>query len=165
MPPETSQLVTDLSNGFFGGLAAAGVKNINPGPLEFEAAFARSWAAWLPAFRPALAAFSAGRYGFRVLLYRARCADSVFRNYRTHIEARPYGTGNEQFLRTWAPQATPEEWRDLGLLYLGNNGAHPRSGNEQNLAHHLEKSVSLPPTKVPVIGKYGVRVPGGLIRR
>ncbi len=42
MPPETLGLITNISNGFFGGLAAAGVKGIDPRPSEFEAAFAPS---------------------------------------------------------------------------------------------------------------------------
>jgi hypothetical protein len=159
-------LAADIINGFFAGLASAGVRSIDPLPAEFEAAFSHAWADWPPASSGELAQFKAGRYGYKALLYRARRPDSLFREYRTSIDALPNWLTIEQVLNACAAHATPGQWHDLAGLYLQhsrNNDAIPVSQ-----ARATKSENDCPPSKpvtVPVVRQNGIRVPGGIIRR
>lgn len=168
MRPGELEPLTTICNGFFGGLAAVGVQSLNPRPAAFEKAFAQAWAAWPPASSGPLATFTPGRYGYRTVLYRCRWPDSVFRAYRTQIEVRPHGLGIEEFLHRWAIHAKPEEWTRLALQYVhlqAPRGPEPpvKAVLAPNPEPRPEESQLV--AKVPAVGRHGIRVPGGLIRR
>lgn len=166
MEPENEPSVMDIVNGFFGGLAAAGVTNVDPRPAEFEAAFSRAWTAWAPASSGKLSRLSFGRYGYKTVLYQARSPESFFGHYRTSIRGLLMGTDIDQFLRTWAGHATPSQWQDLAHLYMGQAKHDDHVGLRQPAPSR--RHGSSPPTKEAIavrkVMKNGIRVPGGLIR-
>lgn len=166
MESKNSSLLSIIVNGFFGGLAALGVASINPRPAEFEAAFSRAWAEWLPASSGELTRLRGGRYGYKAVLYRARGPESLFRHYQTAIEPLPKGLNVDQFLHIWAGYATPDQWRDLAQLYL----RHASKWNHQAVQQPSptktdQQSPQAAVIRVPVIRRNGIRVPGGIIRR
>lgn len=118
MDPANNALAADIVNGFFRGLAAAGVDRIDPRPREFEAAFSRAWAEWKPASCGELAKFTVGRYGYKALLYSARRPESLFQYYRTSIEPFPHGPTVKQVLNACSRHATQAQWQELASLYL-----------------------------------------------
>lgn len=164
MDSATAALAADIVNGFFGGLAAAGVNCINPRPAEFEAAFSRAWAEWQPASSGELATFTTGRYGYKALLYHARGPRSLFQHYRISIDSLPQGLTVQQVLNGCAEHATADQWRDLALLYLRHAGRAPevpspeQDDSKGKLPHQA-------PQFVPAVRRNGIRVPGGIIRR
>jgi hypothetical protein len=166
MESEDRQMLVDIVNGFFGGLAAEGVRSIDPRPAEFEAAFSRAWTGWKPASSGELARLALGRYGYKAILYRARWPKSFFRHYQTSIDACPSGLDIEQFLLTWAAPATPGQWRELAKLYLQHAVRQTRRETRPQPATEAdEQSSAVPAVRVPVVGRNGIRVPGGLVRR
>ena len=165
MEVDNHALAADILNGFFAGLASAGVRSIDPQPAEFEAAFSHAWADWPPASSGQLAHFKAGRYGYKSLLYRARRPDSIFCDYRTSIETLPNWLTIEQILNDCAAHATPDQWHDLANLYLRHSRGKVGPVSRE-LAIKTEQA--RPPSKpvtVPVVQRNGIRVPGGIIRR
>lgn len=166
MEVDNHALAGDIINGFFAGLASAGVRSIDPLPAEFEAAFSHAWADWPPARSGELSQFKAGRYGYKSLLYRARRPDSLFRDYRTSIDTLPNWLTVIQVLNACAAHATPAQWQDLACLYLRHSRDNDASPISQAPATTTEQDC--PPSKpvtVPVVRRNGIRVPGGIIRR
>lgn len=165
MEVDNHALAADIINGFFAGLASAGVRRIDPLPAEFEAAFSHAWADWMPASSGQLAHFKAGRYGYKSLLYRARRPDSLFRDYRTAIDALPHWLTVEQILNACAAHATPGQWRDLASLYLKHSRDNDVIPVSQAPAIKTEQDWPSKPVTVPAVRRNGIRVPGGIIRR